>query len=410
LFDLNPFVAASGDTMSSPFTQKIRAFLIKINLLHKIAGLEPWTAFVFAFLVGLGLAIWSSLIGVNFFWVKIKIFHTGGIEDRTLSLGFLDQVNYGMWYLFFCPFLFMLISTAYKATGIVTVRSSKFILPFEKLKLSWRAAAVSFVLLFSFVGKNVWVEREDYKSLGLGWVQATTLEDYRAQIYANGPIDLTAAHKRFDQFLLPTKHEYIPSGNIQKVLLVEVDPNLRVKNFWGMIAFIVVTKIWVGLWEALVIYTAALTFLWGKYALANIEATHVISQDKKRYELVWLFRPAFYFISVGILVHLFCIFRFCANAIKGSYGNWDQYWSLLTISPAIVVIVLGCFILSKIHIFTQLEDQTYLPKGITIIMLVWLSSFVYISYLLLGYMHPQDQEVLVMCFKPFAAILQKIFG
>src|SRR2546421_8753941 len=114
--------------MSSPIIQKTRAFLIKINLLHKIASLEPWTAFVFAFLVGVGLAIWSSIIGINFFWVKIKIYHTGGIEDKTLSLGFLDQVNYGMWYLFFCPFLFMFISTAYKATGIVAVRSSKFIL------------------------------------------------------------------------------------------------------------------------------------------------------------------------------------------------------------------------------------------------------------------------------------------
>ena len=397
--------------MSSSIIQKICAFLIKINLLHKIASLEPRTAFIFSFLVGTGLAIWSSIVGVNFFWAKINIvLHTGDIEESKLGLGFLDQVNYGMWYLFFCPFLFMFVSAAYKATEIVTVRSSKFILPFEKLKQSWRVAAVSFVLLLGFVGKNVWVELEDYKNLGLGWVQAKTLEDYRTTISVNGPINLTAEGKKFDQFLLTKKQAYIPKENIEKVLLKEVDPTLKVRSLWGMVAFIVVAKIWVGLWEALVIYMAALSFLWGNYALANIKAEHTVTQDKKRYELTWFFRPAFYFILIGVWVNLFCIFRFCGNAVKGSFGKWDQYWSLLTLSPAIVVIVLGCFILSKVHMFPALENQTYLSKGTIIIASAWLISFLYISYLLLGYINPQDQEVLVVCFKPFTSILKVIFG
>jgi hypothetical protein len=185
---------------------------------------------------------------------------------------------------------------------------------------------------------------------------------------------------------------------------------LKVRSFWGMIAFIVVTKIWVGLWEALVMYVSVLTFLWGSQALTRINPKDTIAEDKKRYSLEWFYRPAFYLLLIGVLVQLFCTFRFCGNAIKGSYGKWDQYWSLLTLSPAIIVIVLGVMILSKVHMFPHLENQTYIPKSIVMIVSVWLSSFLYISYLLLGYTHRQDQEVLVMCFKPFTAILKKLFG
>jgi len=398
--------------MSSPIARKAQELLIKLNLLHKIAGLEPWPAFLLASGVGIGLAIWSSLIDIDFFWVKIKIFHAGGVEDRRLNLGFLDQINYGVWYVFpiFCPFLFLFVSWAYKATNVLTTRTSRFILPFDKLKESWHVAALGIVILATFVGKNVYVELEDYKKLGLGWVQASTLEGYRTKIAASGPIDLTAEGKKFDQFLITRKKEFITREKIQKVILEEVDPNLNIKSFWGMIAFIVSAKIWVGLWEALVVYTAALTFLWGTYALRHIKAEHVLSQDKKRYELGWFYRPALYLILVGIWIHLFCIFRFCGNAIKGSYGKWDQYWSILTLSPTIVVIIIGCFILSKIYMFPNLEGQTYLSKGIGILLGIWAATFIYISYLLVGYIHPQSQEVLVMCFRPFAEILEKIFA
>lgn len=399
--------------MSSPLARKAQAFLIKINLLHRIAGLEPWKSFVFAFVVGSGLAIWSSLVDIDFFWVRIKIFHLGGVEDRPLNLGFLDQVNYGVWYVFpvFCPFLFMFISWAYKSTNILTTRTSRFILPFDKLKQSWHVAALGLVILLTFVGKNVYVEIEDYKKLGLGWVQASTLQEYRTIIAdSKQPIDLTAAGKKFDQFLLTRKKEFITKEAVQRVTLEEVDPNLNIKGFWNMVAFIVAAKIWVGLWEALVVYTAVLTLLWGAGALARIKAEHVITQDKKRYELTWFYRPALYLILVGVWVHLFCIFRFCGNAIKGSYGKWDQYWSILTLSPAVIVIVIGCLVLSKVHMFPHLEGQTYLSKGIGMALGIWVATFIYISYLLLGYIHPQSQEVLVMCFRPFAQILQKIFS
>jgi hypothetical protein len=398
--------------MPSTLAHKARTLLVKANLLHRIAGNEPWPAFLLALAVGVGLAVWSSVIGVGFFWVKIKIFHTGGVEDRQLNLGFLDQVNYGVWYVFpvFCPFLFMFISWAYKSTGILTVRTSRFIMPFDKFKGSWHVAAVGLVILLTFVGKNVYVELEDYKSLGLGWVQGGVLQEYRTEIAASGPIDLTAKGKKFDQFLITTKKEFIARDNIQRVILEDVDPGLNIKSYWGMVAFIVAAKIWVGLWEALVVYTAVLTFLWGTYALAHIKAEDVVSQDRKRYELAWFYRPALYLILVGVWVHLFCIFRFCGNAIKGSYGKWDQYWSMLTLSPAVIVIVLGCFILSKIHMFPNLEGQTYLSKGIGIVLGVWTATFIYISYLLLGYIDPQSQEVLVMCFRPFAEILGKIFS
>jgi len=397
-------------TMIPRFIRRIVRWLININLLHDVASLEPWKAFLLAFGVGLGLAVWSSIVGVNFFWVKINIQHLAGIEEQRLRLGFLDQVNYGLWYLVFCPFLFMLISTAYRSTALIGVRSSKFIMPFEKLRYDWKLALLGLLLLFMFVGKNVWVERQDYKNLGLGWVQAPTLEGYRTQIEKTGPVDLTAAGKKFDQFLLIKKKEYIPEENIQRVLLVEVDPNLHITNFWAMVAFVIATKIWVGFWEALVVYMSGLTLVWGSYALARIDPKSAISTDKRKYGVAWFFVPGFYLICIGILVHLFCIFRFCGNAIKGSYGKWDQYWSLLTMSPALVVIVVGTLILSKIHMFPQLESQTYFTKNMLFVVGLWVSSLIYILYLLLGYIHPQDQEVLVMCFRPFTAVLEKLFG
>jgi len=396
--------------MSSRLFRKTMRSVIKLNLLHALAGLEPWKALVLAFGVGLGLAFWSSVVGVNFFWVRIQIEHLGGTEEQKLHLGYLDQVNYGLWYLIFCPFLFMFISTAYASTALVTVRSSKFIVSFDKLRHDGRLALFGLMLLILFVGKNVWVERQDYKSLGLGWVQAPTLEQYRNQILETGPEDLTAAGKKFDQFLVTKKQEYLPRENIRRVLLVEVDPQLQIRNFWAMIAFVIVTKIWVGLWEALVLYVSGLTLVWGSYALAKLEPQLAISTDKKQYGVGWFFVPAFYLMSISILVQLFCIFRFCGNAIKGSYGKWDQYWSLLTLSPALVVIAVGSLILTKIHTFPQLPDQNYFPRNMKVIASLWLSSFVYISYLLLGYVHPQDQAVLVMCFRPFTGVLKKLFG
>src|SRR6267143_3989994 len=48
-------VSDFGGLMMLSLVRHFQAFLIRINLLHKISGLEPWRAFVLALGVGLGL-------------------------------------------------------------------------------------------------------------------------------------------------------------------------------------------------------------------------------------------------------------------------------------------------------------------------------------------------------------------
>lgn len=394
-----------------PKVQKFKNILISANLLHHSTGISPLKFYLLAFSFGLILLSFSMTVGLASFWVVVEIETTGGEKlSRTLDLGYLSQANYGLWYLIFCPVLLAIVACAYDSMRRTQESHPSIVPSLEQIGKAWWIALLGIIVLGFFVSKNVIVEWNDYKNLGLGWVQAKSLQDYRSEIEkTNAPIDLVAKGKTFDRFLIPKDESFIQREEIRSIFLTKVDPQLEVQSFWGMIFFIVLTKFWVGLWEAIVIYFAILTFVWGIKAAQNLDLQALKDETGAFYHLSWLRRPAFYIFLVGILVNVFCILRYVSNAVKGSYGKWDQYWSLLVFSPVLFLIPLS-LILSKVNNSTDNEAQVYFSKRVITVIGVWIISFGYVFYLLLGYINPRHQTIIVACFKPFIEIFKKLFG
>jgi len=92
-----------------------------------------------------------------------------------------------------------------------------------------------------------------------------------------------------------------------------------------------------------------------------------------------------------------------------SYGKWDHYWSLLVFSPALFFIPV-LHILATIYNSSEHEDQAYLSKRGLMAGSFWLVSFAYVIYLVLGYINPRQQTILVACFKPFVSGFKKVLG
>jgi hypothetical protein len=393
-----------------PWIQKIGKILVALNVLHVTTSIGPLGFFSIGLGMGLVLLISSLAVGMASFFVKIEI-ETGANENiqRTLDLGYLSQMNYGIWYLLFCPILLALVALAYDAMRKAQQSFPSMLPSFERLGKTRWLAAMGIVVLGFFVFKNIIVEWDDYKNLSLGWVQAKPLQDYRDEIArTNVPIDLVVRGKKFDRFLIPPER-FIQKDEIRAIKIREVDPNLHVRSFWGMLLFIALTKFWVGLWEAIVVYFAIVALTWGLMGARHMDLPALKDATGAFYHLSWLRRPAFYVFLVGVLVNLFCIFRYTSNAAKGSYGKWDQYWSLLVFSPALFLLPVF-HILGTIYNSSENEEQAYLSKRGVMAASVWVVSFGYVIYLVLGYINPRQQTILVACFKPFISGFKKMIG
>lgn len=394
-----------------PWIRRIGDMLVALNILHVTTTIGPMGFYFIGLLMGVVLLAGSLMVGMASFVVEIEI-ETMANEKflRPLDLGYLSQMNYGIWYLIFCPFLLALVALAYDAMRKAQQSYPSMLPSFERLGKTRWIAAVGIVVFAFFVLKNIIVEWGDYKNLSLGWVQAKPLQDYRDEIArTNVPIDLVARKKRFDKFLIPREERFIQKDEIRSIKILSIDRNLHVKSFWSMIFFILVTKFWVGLWEAIVIYFAILALTWGLIGARHLDLPALKDTSGAFYHLSWIRRPAFYIFLVGLFINLFCIFRYTSNAAKGSYGKWDQYWSLLVFSPALFLIP-AFHILATIYNSSENEDQAYLSKRGVMAGSVWMISFAYVIYLVLGYINPRQQTILVACFKPFISGLKKLLG
>jgi len=395
---------------SSKITE-LKNGLISANILHYSTSISPLRFYLLALGIGIILLAFSISVGMAFFHIQLEIELTNGEKIlRSIDLGYISQSNYGLWYLVLCPLLLAVVACVYEAIEKAHENYPNMTTSIEELGKIWWIALIGISLLFFFVYKNLVVEWSDYKNLGLGWVQAKPLQDYRDEIEKNQkPIDLVAKGKAFDRFLLPKEDRFIQKNEIRSVFLVKVDSNLEVSGFWGMIIFIILTKLWVGLWESIVIYLAILTLVWGIKVAQNLDLQAIRDETTKFYHLTWIRRPAFYIFIVGCLVNLFCVLRYIGNAVKGSYGKWDQYWSLLILFPILFVLPFS-LIMAKIYNSSDEETQIYYSKRVIIVAGIWLISFSYVVYLILGYINPWQQTILVACFKPFVDIFKKLFG
>ncbi|HKY28411.1 MAG TPA: hypothetical protein VJM12_10785 [Pyrinomonadaceae bacterium] len=391
--------------------QKAKQALVRMNILHLSTRISPLKFYAIGLVAGLGLLVASIIVGMASFSVELEIETVQNQQiPRTLDLGYLSQMNYGVWYLLFCPILLAIIAFAYDAMKRAQETYPSMLPSLEHLGNMWLIAILGIAVLWFFVFKNIIVEWDDYKNLSLGWVQARPLQDYRDEMERTKlPIDLVAKAKKFDRFLLPKEDRFIQRDEIRSIKIVKIDPRLNVASLWSVLLFIVVTKLWVGLWEAIVIYFAILTLVWGLAGARNMDLTSLKDSTGAFYHLSWVRRPAFYIFIVGLLVNLFCIFRYVSNAIKGSYGKWDQYLSFLVFSPALFLIPMSV-VLSTIFNASDNENQVYLSKKILVIAALWLTSFGYVIYLVLGYINPRHQTIIVACFKPFVGTFKALFG
>jgi hypothetical protein len=388
-----------------------KRLLVACNLLHRTTTCAPLQAYLIAVLVGLVLLFSSVVVGLASFWVNLEIetIYNDRVT-RTLDLGYLSQANYGAWYLVLCPVLLAILACAYDAMRKGHERYPEMLPSLDSLGKTWWIALIGILVFSVFVLKNIVVEWNDYKNLGLGWVQARPLENYRSEIeQTNMPIDLVAKGKKFDRFLLAKQDRFIQRDEIRSIKLLKVDPQLHVKNFWSMLIFIVATKFWAGLWEAIVIYFAVLTLVWGLTASRRIDLAVLKDSTGAFYHLSWIRRPTLYIFLVGLLVNTFCVLRYISNAVKGSYGKWDQYWSFLVFSPALFLIPF-LLVLSTIFNSSDNDEQAYLSKKLAVVAGLWLLSFTYVVYLVLGYVNPRQQTILVACFKPLIQPFKKLCG
>jgi len=391
--------------------QKAKQTLVAMNILHLSTRIGPLKFYLIGLIAGVGLLVGSMMVGVASFSVELEIETVQNERiQRTLDLGYLSQMNYGVWYLIFCPILLAVIAFAYDALKRAQQSYPSMLPSLERLGNMWLIAILGIAVLWFFVFKNIIVEWDDYKNLSLGWVQAKPLQDYRDEMDRTKlPIDLIAKGKKFDRFLLPGQERFIQREDIRSINILKIDPRLKVASLSSVLAFVVMTKLWVGLWEAIVIYFAILTLVWGLIGARNLDLAALKDSTGAFYHLSWVTRPAFYIFIVGLLVNLFCIFRYISNAVKGSYGKWDQYLSFLVFSPALFLIPTSV-ILSTIFNASDNEEQVYLSKRVLVVAALWFTSFAYVIYLVIGYINPRHQTIIVACFRPFVGTFKALFG
>lgn len=400
-----------GRLRGSRVIQKAKQVLVAMNVLHLSTTIGPLNFYLVGLIVGVALLIGSMMVGVASFSVEIEI-ETLQNERirRVLDLGYMSQMNYGVWYLIFCPILLAVIAFAYDSLKRAQQSYPSMLPSLERLGNMWLIAMLGIAVLCFFVFKNIIVEWDDYKNLSLGWVQAKPLQDYRDEMDRTKlPIELIAKGKKFDRFLLPGQERFIQREDIRSVNILKIDPELKVANLSNVFAYVVMTKLWVGLWEAIVIYFAILTLVWGLIGARNLDLAALKDSTGAFYHLSWVTRPAFYIFLVGLLVNLFCIFRYVSNAVKGSYGKWDQYLSFLVFSPALFLIP-TLVILSTIFNASDNDEQSYLAKRVLVVAALWFTSFGYVIYLVIGYINPRHQTIIVACFRPFVLTFKALFG
>ena len=159
-----------GRLSRSRAIQKAEQTLVAMNILHLSTSIGPLKFYLIGLIAGVGLLIGSMMVGVASFSVELGIETVQNERiQRTLDLGYLSQMNYGFWYLIFCPILLAVIAFAYDALKRAQQSYPSMLPSLERLGNMWLIAILGIAVLWFFVFKNIIVEWDDYKNLSLGW-------------------------------------------------------------------------------------------------------------------------------------------------------------------------------------------------------------------------------------------------
>lgn|GEM_PF-4308586 len=379
-----------------------------LNPLSLFLLARPPMVLALSFAIGLALCLGSIFVGCGLFAVTILVTPepAGTAVSVPLDLGYITQLNYGPWYVFGCPVLLFFASLAAYSTKRCGPQDVRDRASFQALMRRPAIATLGLVILILAVWKNVAAEYRDYNHLAFGWVQAEQAERWAGTIAKTGrPVSLSLAQFNFHYIdLLPdAKGARGRLTRPRRIDILDVSPrDIHVRSGVPLLTFIGIAKLWVAVWESLVVYISALTALWGVAVIRSI-TPETVTATCDGSTAFWAEPTAVFLLLAGILTNVFSISRYLANAVKGSFGLPDQYESLLTLMPGFVAIALGAAVFYRAFDILPTNRIYVISKTATALALAWLLTIVALMLLLIEFIDPRMYVPLVdlLCQLPF---------
>lgn len=366
-----------------------RSLIASWSPYNAVLRLKPLRAFLFSWIMGLILAGTSLWVGVGVFHAGVVVVENSRNYELPLSLGYIEQLNYGVWFLipFLCPAVFALCAIIFRSSQSAPPEWHRYC-DLQILTNRASIAICGIALCALFMCKDVLIEVRDYKTLGLGWVQAESIETQWNQ-NTKRHLTSTPIRRRFRTFDINDKQ--IQAAEVD---LVSVSPpDFHIRGHRAFLVFVLVAKLWCGFWEGLMVYMSVLLAIWsvGVYRAADPDADAALYKpgDKTpaliRMHIEWAQPVVICTLLLGLEINFFSITRFVANAAKGSFGSWDQYWSMLTLSPAVIVGFCAISVLVK-AIMSRFQDLDSFGSRMELTLwVVWALSYAMLVHLIIGF-------------------------
>jgi hypothetical protein len=372
----------------------IRAFLQRCNLPGLILDISPGKLLVGGILLGFSLAVWSGVVHVGMidavvaFDLKPVAGITPNLTQRDLPLGYIQQLNYGPWFLLGMPLLLASAAMAWTWWNRSCDNPDNNIPSNASLRAASKSPMMSVLgiaLTLFFVGTNIEAEVRDYKNLGLGWVQAKAINE---------------AAKTHQAIPGSEFRDFTEGGKLREVTdarVISIDqPRTGIYKDWLFWAFVVIVKAIGGLWQAIVVYLSLLYIIVGARLIQYMKTTRLTEVEGS---VQWTVTPAIMMFTVGTLTNVFSSSRYVANLAKGSYGSWDQYASFMIVSPGLATLIFGVVSLYLVYFEAQGKANPWAGTStpywwaLTTSATAWMTTSLGVVYLLIGLDPAAAQEI-----------------
>ena len=364
------------------------------NLFDGVLRLPPSRLYLVSLAVAVVLALAS--LGVGAGWISADVafeFAEGKTaKTRDIPLGYLQQLNFGPWNLLFCPVLLAAAGMTATLTDQLAPEELKQRCSFFCLGRKPSVVMLSAALLVAFLAQSLLVELTTYQSRGLGWVQVRSLLEAGK---SGKPARITSNSFSF----VADDDGELRRPIAATVLRVQPD-RARTPTQWEMRLLIIAVKTWVGFWEGLVVYLGFLALLSGIGLVRSLDPESLRASSDETFGLGWVRLPTLYMLVVATLINIFHAMRFVANINKASYGVSDQFASLVTLAPGIVLLGFGTRVLCSIHLSGR-EVGPLASSALKAWFGIWSSTLLFVLFLVTGYIDSASQKQVV-------AVIQKI--